>query len=320
MNLNVNYLGHNLKSPLILASSGLSDDMNKVVEAEKNGIGAVVLKSIFEEQISANVNHLNYNDEYKNSLQYAKNLSENKILDAYINFIKDCKNNTNIPIIGSIHCISDKIWYQFIPKLEEAGLDALEININIPPLHQYKDYNEFYDFYLQIINKVTNVSSVPISVKLNPFLPNYNKLIKDLEEIGISSVVLFNKPYSPSINIDNLSIDLEPELSNKVENKNSIRWLVLLYNQTNLQLSAATGFFDYDDVVKAILAGATTIQLCSTICLNGYNKIEEINNHLMNWMKEHNFYSIDEFKGLISKKLEFNSDFERIQYMMRDNN
>jgi len=320
MNLNVNYLGHYLKSPLILASSGLSDDINKIVEAEKNGIGAVVLKSIFEEQISANVNHLNYNDEYKNSLQYAKNLSENKILDAYINFIKDCKNNTNIPIIGSIHCISDKIWYQFIPKLEEVGIDALEININIPPLHQYKDYNELYDFYLQIISKVTNVSSVPISVKLNPFLPNYNKLIKDLEEIGITSVVLFNKPYSPSINIDNLSIDLEPELSNKVENKNSIRWLVLLYNQTNLQLSAATGFFDYDDVVRAILAGATTIQLCSTIYLNGYNKIEEINNHLMNWMKEHNFYSIDEFKGLISKKLEFNSDFERIQYMMRDNN
>jgi len=320
MNLNVNYLGHNLKSPLILASSGLSDDINKIVKAEKNGIGAVVLKSIFEEQILANVNHLNYNEEYKNSLEYVKNLSENKILDAYINFIKDCKNNSNIPIIGSIHCISDKIWYQFIPKLEEVGIDALEININIPPLHQYKDYNELYDFYLQIISKVTNVSSVPISVKLNPFLPNYNKLIKDLEEIRISSIVLFNKPYSPSINIDNLSIDLEPELSNKVENKNSIRWLVLLYNQTNLQLSAATGFFDYDDVVRAILAGATTIQLCSTIYLNGYNKIEEINNHLMNWMKEHNFYSIDEFKGLISKKLEFNSDFERIQYMMRDNN
>ena len=320
MGLNTKYMGFNLRSPIIVASSGLTDNVEKVVKSYECGAGAVVLKSLFEEQIVLNSGayHYHQQDDYSRSLDFSKQLSDDKIIDSYFNLIQESKNEVNIPVIASINCISDDVWYYFVSKIEEAGADGIELNISISPFAVYKSLDTMLDNYIHIIEKVISNISLPVSVKISPFLPNLLMLIKRIEEAGADSVVMFNRHFAPDIDTDKIEIQAYSSLSSSSEIANPLRWISLMSPHTKLSIAGATGIHDYLTIVKFIMAGASAVQICSAVYLKGYEIIQSLNDEISRWMNEKNYSSINDFKGLITKKVDYNADFERIQYITRN--
>ncbi len=320
MLLDSNYLGLNLRSPIILASSGLTDNPDKIIKAFECGAGAVVIKSLFEEQIVANIHSNKYHEikDYHNSFEFAEKIGNDQIMDNYISLIKTVKSQAEHPLIASINCVSSEVWYYFSLKLEDAGVDALELNISIPPLAEYTSYESLIANYINIIEKVISNVSLPVSIKLPPYFPNYKLLIDAFQEIGVSSVVMFNRLYAPDIDIEKLELLSESHLSSSSEIGNSLRWIALLSDSAKLGISAATGIHTSSDIIKLLLAGADSVQICSAIYLKGYDYIAILNDEIAAWMKKKGFNSINEFKGLIAKEHKYTADFERMQYMIRN--
>ncbi len=321
MSLEIEYLGFKLRSPIIVASSGLTDNVDNIIKMNENGAGAVVLKSLFEEQIISNIHdkHYHSNQNFHNSLEFSEKIDTDKVLDSYISLISRAKKETNIPIIASINCVSSEVWYYFASKLEDAGSDALELNINIPLMADYNSLDKMINDFFHIIENVVNNVGIPVSVKLSPYFPNYKLLINTLQDIGVRSVVLFNRNFTPDIDLDNLKILPNSMLSSSSELYNTLRWVALLSNKSKIEICAATGIHNYEDILKVILFGANSVQICSTLYLNGIEQIGKLNEELRNWLEIKNYSNISDIRGAITRDIEYTEDYERIQYMLRDN-
>jgi len=322
MDLTTTYLGLELKNPLIAGSCGLTGTLDGIIKMEKQGAGAVVLKSLFEEEIllevreqidAAQKNPMIYSG-LSETLDYLDLHIREDNLGKYLQLIQDARKAVSIPVIASINCISDEDWIHFTGKIEEAGADALELNIFLNPA-DFKD-KEFEKAYFRILEKVLDTVKIPVSLKISKYFTRLGLSVKALSETGLSGLVMFNRFYSPDIDIQKMELSAPNTFSTSEELHETLRWIAIMSERVTCNLAASTGIHTGEDMIKMLLAGATTIQVVSTLYKNGPEQINKMLDALKDWMSEHEFYSIEQFRGKISRK--YGTDpaaFERMQFM-----
>ncbi len=320
IDLSCMYMGMKLKSPLIVGSCGLTNSVEKIQKMEEYGAGAVVLKSIFEEQIIAETGQsfkaLENNYVHPDALDYIKNYTEIASYDSYAKLISELKKTVNIPIIASINCVSDGDWVAYAKRMQDAGADALELNISLLAVDFEKTANEIEDKYIQIINHVKNSISIPLAVKVSPYFSSLGKTLKTFSFCGADALVLFNRFYQPDIDIEKMKIvsaDLEKE---GIGFHSVLRWVSIMSSHLDCDLSATSGIVNGEDVIKQLLAGADTVQVATVLYSKGLDQIKEMLKEVKVWMEKHNYESIAEFKGKMSyKNVTDPSAYLRIQFM-----
>lgn len=319
--LSTTYLGLNLKNPVIVGSCGLTGSVEKIRELAENGAGAVVLKSLFEEQIEAELasNMASYNTDYPDAFDYIRNYTRGSAVSDYLTLIAEAKEKVDIPVIASINCVSGSEWVSFAESVEKAGADALELNISLLPSDPRKRGEEMEKIYFDILGKVSRKITLPIALKMSRYSAGLANLISRIAwstDHRIAGFVLFNRYYRPDINIDRLEVSKADIFSTPAEITESLRWIGLLSGSVKKDFAAATGVHDSEAVIKQLLAGASAVQVVSTVYKNGPGKIRELLAGLEKWMEEKSYASVADFRGRLSyDKAENPAAFERIQFM-----
>lgn len=322
--LSTKYLGLTLKSPVIAGSCGLASSLENIKEIESCGAGAIVLKSVFEEEIlldtqdlieEAHKNKMIYSD-LSETLDYVDLHVEEENLSNYIKLIKDAKQSVSIPIIASINCITDSEWTNFAVKIQDAGADALELNIFHNPSDLHK--NDYDQITSSIIKKILKAVTIPVAVKISNCNTNLLDSIQKISELGVAGIVLFNRFYSPDFDIENFSVNSANIFSQPQEQVKPLRWIALLSDKVHCSLAASTGIHHADAVIKQILAGADAVQVVSTMYLNGIKYLTTINSEIEQWMLKKGIFSLSQIKGkMVYNKTTNPAIFERMQFMKR---
>lgn len=312
-------MGLPLKSPLIAGSSGMTRSIETLIEFEKNGVGAIVLKSLFEEQIRHEVQQA-YDeaagDAYPEALDYIRSYSEEKSLGDYLSLIEEAKKKCTIPIIASINCNSATEWTLFAKKIEAAGADALELNIFILPSDPNKEGQDNEELYFQIFKEVKKQVNIPIALKLSSYFSGLARFATKLSWDGPASLVLFNRFFAPDFDIDEFKITPSAVLSQPNELYTSLRWVAILSDRVYCDIAASTGIHDGAAMIKQLLAGAKAVQVTSAFYKHGPAHAATMLKDLEAWMKKHNFNDIEEFRGKMSyAKSENPAALERVQFM-----
>lgn len=317
INLKTEYLGLELKNPLIASSSPLTASIERIEELYRSGIGAVVLKSIFEEQITGEATVLQRYNDYAEAAAYLRTYIANDYVKGFVELIRESKKRTDIPVIASINCATEGKWMDYARKIQEAGADALELNIFFLPTNPKVEGNDIVDKYLHLIEKIVSSLDIPVSVKLSLRFTNILNITQQIYFRRAKGVVMYNRFFEPDINIDTMEYTVAEGVSSPKELHNSLRDIAVTSAIVpNLDISASTGIHSGEDVIKAILAGAKTTQLCSTILKNGMGVIGQINDFVTSWMDRNTFDDLDDFRGLMNKKVRLDDPaLERVQYM-----
>lgn len=322
MDLSTKYMGIQLKNPIIVSSSSITNNVNQIKECADNGAGAIVLKSLFEEQLLANAYKLHEQDEkyfwFPESIDYISSHSKDFGVKEYLKLIENAKKSTGIPVIASVNCITPYEWPKFVKDFENAGADGIELNIAKIPFDETMDNREIEAIYVQVLKEVKANVKLPVSVKLGALFTNAIKMVNDLCKSGADAVVLFNRFYRPDIDINKEKVVYGEGYSSPVEMGQSLRWISILSGKVKCDLAANTGIHDYQGVVKQILAGATAVQICSTLYLNEISYLKQMISHLEDWMSSKNYNSLRDFRGKISQDYKNVVTFERVQFMKRD--
>ncbi len=322
MDLSTEYMGLKLKSPIIVSSSKLTGELNNIKKCADVGAGAIVLKSLFEEQLIADSNVLMDQDIkyfwFPEAIEHINKHSKEYGLKQTLELIKGTKQYTDIPVIASINCISAHEWPQFAKKLEDAGADGIELNIAIFPFDIYTSCGDIANTYIEIIEKVKEHVNIPVSVKMGTYFTNLLQIAHRMDQAKVDGLVMFNRYYRPDIDIETESVVRANILSSPLEVTKSLRWVALLSPQLECDIAAGTGIHDYTGVVKQILAGASATQVCSTLFNNGISYIDTILFDLQKWMQKHKYESISEFKGKVAQKEGNSQKFERMQFLKKE--
>lgn len=315
--LKTTYLGLELNSPVIAGSSNFTSKVESVVEAEAAGAGAVVLKSLFEEQIVSMASALSANEAFPEADDYLQYYTRTNTVQSYLELISRSRSRVGIPVIASINCFSPKGWIDFAVDIEKAGASALEVNIFFMPVDMHQTGTQAEELYFRIINELKNKISIPVSVKIGFRFSNLLNFTWQLYNHGADGVVLFNRFYEPDFDINNLSVIPATVLSNPVEKRYVLRWVGMVSAmKTDLEISASTGVYTGEDAVKYILAGAKTVQVCSALYKRGFTVITEINEFLKKWMAGKEFKRVSDFRGKLNyRNIEHPALFERSQFM-----
>lgn len=334
--LSCKYLGLNLRNPLIAGSSGLTSSIGNLKTLDRLGIGAVVLKSVFEEQIKFETDTLlesggndikSWKDTfetivsskeyyYDEAYDYLTSYAKEHTLKQYLSFVSEAKKAINIPVIASINCISQYDWQYFAKRIQEAGADALELNVYLLPSDFEKKGSEIEQTYFDIVREIKKFVTIPVALKTGFYFSGLAKMLLDLSETGIAGLTLFNRPYNPDIDIDLLRITSSNMFSNETEYTNSLRWVALLSGRLKCDIAATTGIHNHQTVIKQLLAGATTVQMASVFYKHHFDDLPGIISGLESWMREHKFAHVSDFRGLLSKKNIRNaSSYERVQFL-----
>lgn len=313
--MSINYAGLELQNPIVVSSSGLTNTPDRVKKLEKAGAGAVVLKSLFEDQINLLMDQFNEYNEYPEAFDYLRSYSETFSISEYTNLIKGCKAVCEIPIIASIHCFSNGGWTSYARMLEEAGADAIELNISI--LNTRKAPVNVESIHLDILKSVKSVVSIPVILKIGSNYPNLVSLVEQLHANGAAAIVLFNRFYQPDINIIKESFTAGNVFSTQQDLSNTIRWISIVSGVLpQVNLAASNGVHEWEDAVKVLLAGATVVQVCSAIYESGDIIISQMITCIEEWMNQKRYRQIDEFRGKLNyKRIPDPSMFERTQFM-----
>jgi len=318
-NLETNYLGLQLKNPLIVSSSGLTDNVAKICKLEEQGAGAVVLKSLFEEQINHETGNLLGSTDYNfpEVEDYVAYYTRQNAVDNYLNLIKDCKNTVSIPIIASINCTSKGGWVEFAKKIQDAGADALEVNAFLISTEIDQNSQEVEGKYLELAESINNTVKLPISFKISSQFTSLPYIINELKNRGVKGVVLFNRFYEPDIDIYDLKFKSSDIYSKSGDISKSIRWTGIVSSLIkNIDIASSTGVYNGSDAVKMILSGASAVQICSTLYKNGGMQLQTILKEMQQWMDKLNYRQINEFKGLMNyKNLNGSVAYERSQFI-----
>jgi dihydroorotate dehydrogenase (fumarate) len=319
-NLNIAYLGLDLKSPIIAGSCGLTNSIENLKAIEKAGVGAIVLKSIFEEEIYLEFAHefskLGPLDNNLEFLDYYDYEIKKDNLKRYLNLIKEAKNQLSIPVIASINCVTAQEWGFFAKKVEEAGADAIELNMFILPSNLSQTSKDNESLYFDIVSRVASKVQIPLSLKISPYFSTLGSMIRDLSFSEIKGLVLFNKLYSPDVDVESEKIIRTDVLSHRGDYKLSLRWIGMMANRVNCDLSASNGIHDWQTVVKMLLVGANTVQIVSAMYKEGLKVVGTMNDQLGNWMNQHNYKSVEDFRGKLSLENSTNlAEYERVQFM-----
>lgn len=316
-NISVNYLGLNLSSPVIVSSSPLTASADKVAMLAENGAGAVVLKSIFEEQIEGETAMLERYNDYPEAADYLHAYVGSNYMDTYAALIADCKQKVQIPVIASINCSSAGSWTDYARRIQEAGADALELNIFLLPTDADLFAGQIEARYLDIVARVTEAVSIPVAVKLGVRFTNILSIARQVYYRHGRGVVMYNRFFEPDIDIDSMTLRSSDSLSSPSELRNALRVVALCSAaQPELDISVSTGVHSGEDAIKAILAGAKTVQVCSSIYENGLKVIGHINDFIDAWMEEKSFGSLDDFRGRMNYKGAADPEvYQRVQFM-----
>ena len=320
MNLFVKYMGLNLKNPLMVSASSITNSLNNIIKCEEEGVGAVVLKSLFEEEINADINaQLDMDDMYfwyPGAADKIRDISKEQGTQPYLKLIEKAKNQVSIPVIASVNCISASDWVNFSRNIQDAGADALELNVStILPYKGETDPRKVEETIIEIVQRVKEQLNIPVAVKINPYFSNLIGMADKLEGAGANGLVIFNRFYRPDIDIVNLNVISHNSFSGPEEISQSLRWVGILSQHVSCDLAASTGIHGYEGVVKQILAGATVTQMCSSLYLRGLNHISQTLEDLKWWMETQKFSTIDDFRGKITDEKLNAAEFERIHFV-----
>jgi len=322
MDLTTNYLGLKLRSPLVISASPLSEDVGNIRRMEDAGAAAVVLHSLFEEQLRQDRLELNRHlesgtESFAEALTYFPDAEEYHLgPDEYLKHIAAAKKATNIPIIASLNGSSAGGWTSFAKQIQQAGADALELNIYYIPTDMNLTGTEVELTYVEILKSVKAAVSIPVAVKLSPFFSSFANMARRLDAAGANGLVLFNRFYQPDIELESLEVKPNILLSTPMAMRLPLRWIALLYEKLNASLAATSGIHRASDVLKMLMAGADVTMLCSTIIRHGIPQIAMIERDLVDWLEEHDYESVSQLRGSLSQKnCAEPAAFERAQYM-----
>ncbi len=320
VDITASYMGLKLKSPVIAGSSGMTNSLENIKELAEKGAGAVVLKSLFEEQILHQADRTFKEDEVSNAYpeaqDYIMNYTRDMDVDRYLKLIKDAKAAVDIPVIASVNCISASEWTSFAKKIEEAGADGLELNVFILPSDPRSEGAENEKIYFEIAEKILKVVNIPVAIKISYYFSSLAKMALKLSWTGISGMVLFNRFFSPDIDINNFEVKPSNVFSTPDELSTSLRWVAMLSDRLHCDIAASTGVHNGDGVIKQLLAGAKAVQVASSLYKNGFDEITKMNDRLKEWMAQHSFQKLDDFIGKMNiKKAENPAAYERVQFM-----
>lgn len=317
--LSTTYMGLNLRNPIVASSSGLTGTLKGVKAVASAGAGAVVLKSLFEEQIEAEVQGAHTEDDlamHPEAQEYVEQMGKHLGPERYLELIAAAKAETNIPVIASLNSVSTKWWGNYAKQIEQAGADALELNIAIMPRDVDEDGRAIEERFRKIVDKVRKNVSIPIASKIGPYFTSLPSFTTALRKAGVHALTLFNRFYQLDIDIDNLKLAPGYQFSDNHEIYPTLRWISILHKNVGCELSASTGVHRGPDAAKLLLAGAQSVQVCSTLYKNGVQQIGVINDFLSRWMDEKGFKSVDDIRGRLSQS-ESNEpeSYERLQYI-----
>lgn len=315
--LKTTYLGLNITSPLIVSSCSLTSTVAHLREAEDNGAGAVVLKSLFEEQINHYANILSESASYPEADDYIAYYTRSKGVEDYFNLIKTAKESLSIPVIPSINCISSEGWLEFAGNIADAGADAIEINVFFLPDNSQVSSSEAEKVYFNLVGKLASIIKIPVVIKLGFRFSNILYMLDQLYKRGARGVVLFNRFYEPDIDIAKISIIPASTFSTPEERRYVLRWIAMgSALNLDLDISASTGVHSGEDAIRYLLAGATTVQTCSVLYDKGLGYLKIMNRQIAEWMEKKEFAGIEDFRGLLNyQNIEKPSVYERTQFM-----
>jgi len=317
--LSTKYMGLELKNPIIVGSSELTNKSEKIKKLEEAGAGAVVLKSLFEEQIMMEVDAQRVNNMYGsfNDVEnYVSFYTRKHDLDEYLELIRSSKESTNIPIMASINCISSSEWVEFGQQIEKAGADALELNMFIMPNDPSFPGFELEKIYFDLVDNIQQHITIPVALKMGTYFSGLAHTFIELSKTNISAMVLFNRFYSPDINLDKESIKVSNVFSHPDDFSNSLRWIGILSGQVHCDLSASTGAHDGYTILKNLLVGAKATHVVSTLYKNSNSQIQKMLSQMENWMDQKGYQSIPEFRGKLSQaNIKQPMMYERAQFM-----
>jgi dihydroorotate dehydrogenase (fumarate) len=318
--LSTQYLGMTLKNPVIAGSSGLTNSVKSIKQLEEGGAGAVVLKSIFEEEIAFEYDDILKEAESKgydlDQFDYYDYKIKEDNINKYTALISEAKKSVSIPVIASVNCIYSHEWLAFASQLEKAGADALELNMFFLPSDFERSSEEKEAAYFQIIEKVKKAVTIPISLKISYYFSNLGPMIQKLSETGIAGLVLFNRFFSPDFDIDKFEVIPSNTFSTPSDLPTSLRWIAIMAERVNCDLAASTGVHDGTAVIKQLLAGANAVQVVSALYKNDRGYIQEMLKTVEQWMARQGFNSLSGFRGKMSQAKSSNpAAYERIQFM-----
>lgn len=322
MDLTTTYLGLELKTPIVPSASPLTESIDNIRLMEDAGAGAVVMHSLFEEQItheSRTLDHfLSYGSEsFAEALHYFPE-AEDYIVgpDEYLEKIRLAKQAVDIPIIASLNGVSTGGWIEYAKEMEQAGADALELNIYYIPTDPGMPGKAVEKMYLDIVGDVKWSVSIPLAVKISPFFSSLPRVAQRLTEVGANGLVLFNRFYQPDIDLEKLEVVPHLVLSSPFEMRLPLRWVALLYGRVNADFAITSGVRTYEDVLKGLMAGASVMMMASELLRKGIGRIEEILNVMTLWMSEHEYESVKQMQGSMSQQhVAEPAAFERANYM-----
>ncbi len=322
MDLSTKYMGLTLKSPLVVSASPLSEKLDNIKKMEDAGAGAVVLFSLFEEQIKQEQATWDYlvgagTDSFAESLSYLPQMDDFRIgIDAYLELIRKAKEAVDIPIIGSLNGITSDGWVTYARDFEDAGADGVELNVFFVPADVNQSGVDIEHRYLNVLQMVKEQVEIPVALKLNPYFSAFGHSAKQFSEAGADALVLFNRFYEPDFNIDTLEIVNSLELSSPNEIRLPLLWLGILYGKINASLAATTGVQGSTEVIKYLLAGADVAMTASCLFKKGIPYIYQILAELEVWMQARDFRSISEMKGVMSQmQVADPTAYERANYI-----
>ena len=318
-NISTRFFGLDLKSPVIAASSSMTGHAEQVIKLAEAGAGAVVLKSIFEEEIYHELQEelslrtdIHSDPEY---LDYFDYVIKDENIRKYIHLISEVKAKTSVPIVASINCVSSNDWVLFARKIEEAGADALELNMFITPSDTSKTAENNEQFYSETIFRILQVVKIPVSIKISHYFSNLAGFVQKLSNSGIAGITIFNRFYNPDIDIQTQSVVVSEVLSSPNDYHIPLKWTGVLSGICNCELSATTGIHSAETALKFLLAGASAVQIASVLYHEGPSAITRMNLEISDWMDQKGYQSLADFKGTLSQTSSSAQAWERVQFM-----
>ncbi|MBU0509698.1 dihydroorotate dehydrogenase-like protein [bacterium] len=322
MDLSTTYLGLKLAHPLVASSSPLSYTLDGIRRLEDAGLAAVVLHSLFEEQLKAEAYELDFlttqgTESFAEALSYFPQ-PDHFVLgpEEYLKLISDAKKAVKIPIIASLNGVTPGGWIEYAREIQKAGADALELNVYFLPTDPFMTGEIVERNYVEILKTVRSQVKIPVAVKLSPYFSSLANVARRLDEAGANALVLFNRFYQPDLDLENLEVAPNVELSSSAEIRLPLRWIAILHGRVKCNLAATTGIHTAEDVIKVTMAGADVAMLCSAIFQNGPESVKRIRKEVADWMEQREYRSLAQMKGSMSQKsVAEPAAYERANYM-----
>ncbi|MBD3184240.1 dihydroorotate dehydrogenase-like protein, partial [Candidatus Poribacteria bacterium] len=322
MDLSATYMGLKLNNPLVVSSSPLCKEIDNIRKMEEAGASAVVLHSLFKEQITLEMKDLNYflnqgTESYAESLSYFPDIEDLGVgPDGYLDHIRKAKEAVDIPIIGSLNGVSTGGWIEYAKLMEEAGADALELNIYYIPTDLNMSGSKIEEMYVEVLTSVKSNISIPVAAKLSPYFSSLPNMVKQLKEAGANALSMFNRFYQPDLDLNKLEVNPNLTLSTSEELRLRLRWVAILYSRIDIDMAVTGGVHTAEDAIKCVMAGANVAMMTSALLKNGIDHLTKIKDGMVKWMESREYESVKQMQGVLSQKsVAEPAAFERANYM-----